>query len=510
MKRIFGSAATASLAAALLTAIGQAAAQSQPAKPTKISVIPIDPAASNVLMASDADLDGSLKEQWPGQAARFWIWGWTSNADSFTWAVHVAKTDDYHVSLIAVNCGKVLIDCKLQSPAAVPIEVSNESGTVDFAIPYRKASMTNEWMRYELPGTLHLAAGDSRITMRARAPAGEVFDLALYSLELTTPEAKKALSAQASKLRSSTRWMQDAKYGLMFTWTAATFPQHGPNKPYAEQVRDFDVNRFANMVAGTGAGFVVFATSWSMYYFPGPIASWERLVPGHTTSRDLIGELADALNARGIKLMIYYHAGRADKDFWTSDSIRKTSKDAYFKEWEDQIREIGLRYGDKLAGFWFDDGFTFYYPLQAPWQAMTKAAKAGNPARLVGYNSWIFPKATDFQDFACGEGAFADRLEDNDSELPDSGSGVFIGGPQKGLQATLTTTNEPCNWGNTAQDTPIPAPGLKTDELIAYLQKAEARKLVPVINFEVYEDGTASPQTIEEFKTIKAAIKPSK
>jgi hypothetical protein len=365
-------------------------------------------------------------------------------------------------------------------------------------------------MRYELPGSLYLPSGDSEITIRAHAPAGTAFDLALYSLELTAPDAKKTLASRAAKLRSSTKWMQDTKYGLMFTWTAATFPQHGPNKPYADQVRDFDVNRFADMVAGTGAGFIVFATSWSTYYFPAPIETWEKLVPGHTTKRDLIADLADALNARGIKLMIYYHAGRADKDFWSGDGIRKMSKDLYFKEWEDQIREIGLRYGDKLAGFWFDDGLTFYYPLQAPWEEMTKAVKAGNPDRVVGYNSWIFPKATDFQDYACGEGGFVDRLPDVDSELPDGGSGIFIGGPQKGLQATLTTTNEPGDWGHTAADKPIPAPGLKTEEMIAYLRKAEARRLVPIINFEVYEDGTASPQTIEEFKAIKAAIKPSK
>jgi hypothetical protein len=461
-------------------------------------------------MASDADLHGSLREQWPGKAARFWVAGWTSNEDSFTWTVHVDKAGDYDVALMTVNCGKILIECKLDSPQAVPVEVANEAGKLTFAVPYRKASMTNEWMRYALPGSLHLPAGESKITMRAQAPTGSAFDLAVYSLELARPEAKRKLAAKAAKLRSSTKWMQNAKYGLMFTWTADTVPQHGPNKPYADQVRDFDVNQFADMVAGTGAGFIVFATSWSTYYFPAPIESWEKLVPGHTTKRDLIAELADALNRRGIKLMIYYHAGRAEKDFWTSDSIRRTSKDAYFKEWEDQIREIGLRYGDKLAGFWFDDGLTFYYPLQAPWEEMTKAAKAGNPDRVIGYNSWILPKATDFQDYACGEGGFADRLLDNDAELPDGGNGIFVGGPQTGLQATLATTNEPGNWGHTTADTPIPAPALKTDEMIAYLHKAEARKLVPIINLEVYEDGTASPQTIEEFKAIRTAIRPSK
>ena len=358
------------------------------------------------------------------------------------------------------------------------------------------------------PGTLHLPAGESKITLHALANPGETFNLALFSLELVKPKIKKEMDERAARVKSSTKWMTDAKYGLMFTWTSTTQPRTGVQKSYEQAVNDFDVNAFADMVQGTGAGFIVFATSWSTYYFPGPIQTIEHLMPGHTTKRDLIRELADALNARGIKLMIYYHAGRPQPDWWAGGGARAMDRADYFNEWESTIREIGLRYGDKLAGFWFDDGTTFYYTLQAPWEAMTAAVKAGYPARVVGYNSWILPKATDFQDFACGEGGFADRLTD-DPELPAGGSGIFLSGPQKGLQATLTTTMEPGNWGHVTPNTPVPAPQYNADQMIGYLHTAIARKLVPIINLEVYQDGSASPATIEEFKVIKAAIKPS-
>jgi hypothetical protein len=294
----------------------------------------------------------------------------------------------------------------------------------------------------------------------------------------------------------------------MFTWTSVTMPQHGPQKSYEQAVNDFDVDKFADMVAGTGAGFIAFATSWSTYYFPAPLKTWARVAPGQTTKRDLIAELADALNKRGIQLMIYYHVGRTDKDFWTGPGARSMDKPAYFKEWEETIREIGLRYGSKLAGWWFDDGTTFYYPLQAPWKQLTEAAKAGNPARVIGYNSWILPKTTEFQDFACGEGGFPDRLV-NEDELPIGGTGIYLSGPQKGLQATVTLPNEGGNWGHIPADTPIPPPNSSTPEMIAYFQKAVARKLVPIVNLELYQDGTPSPATVEEFKAIKAAIKPA-
>jgi hypothetical protein len=478
-----------------------------PPKPATQKVIAVIPSESNVLMAADAALQGPLKVQWPDQAARFWVWNWTSNTDSFTWKVLVPEAGKYSVALLAENCGQVLIDCKLPSPSPVKVELTGKLGKLTYTIDYRKASPTNSWTRNDVPGTLALPAGESEITLRAVAPAGQPFNLALFSMELVKPEIARALSTEASALRASTQWMVDAKYGLMFTWTAASFPRTGPSKSYADATRDFDVNAFADMVANTGAGFIVFATSWSTYYFPAPIQSWERVAPGQTTPRDLIADLADALASRHIKLMLYYHAGRAEANWWSGTHARTMDRAAYFKEWEAQVREIGLRYGDKLAGWWFDDGITFYYTLQAPWQAMTEAAKAGYPGRVVGYNSWILPKATDLQDYACGEGDFPDRLTgENDTELPVGGFGIYRSGPQKGLQATITLTNEGGNWGHIEKDTPVPPPRYTDAQMIDYIRQAIARKDVPVINLEVYQDGSASQQTIDEFKAIKAAI----
>jgi hypothetical protein len=499
-------AAVVGLLAASLGLAGAQAPAAPAASPAKI--LSIDPADSTVLMSGDAILTGALKQQWPHQAARFWVSNWTSNDDAFTWTVRLPHAGNYSVTLLLVDCGKVLIDCKIPSPSPVKIEVKSALSELTYTVNYRNASATNEWVRDALPGTLRLPAGESKITLRALAQPGQPFNLALYSMELVQPSVAKDMAVKAAALKSSTRWMSDAKYGLMFTWTAATYPRTGEKKSYADAVRDFNVNAFADMVAGTGAGFVVFCTSWSTYYFPAPLQTWERVAPSHTTQRDLIRELADALNARGIKLMIYYHAGRLDKDWWSGDVTRKMDKAAYFKEWEDTISEIGTRYGDKLAGWWFDDGLTFYYTLQAPWEAMTRSTKAGNPARVVGYNSWILPRATDFQDFACGEGDFPDRLTTED-ELPVGGSGIFLSGPQKGLQATITLTNEGGDWGHVTPNAPIPPPRYSTPKMIEYIQKAVARKDVPVINLEVYEDGSASPQAIEEFKAIKAAIKPA-
>jgi hypothetical protein len=471
------------------------------------TVISVVPSEKTVLMAGDALLEGPLRVLWPEQAKRYWVSNWTSDGDSFTWKVRVPAAGSYSVALLAENCGQMFVDCKLSSPGPVQVEIASKLDKLTYTIGYRKASYSNSWMRDQLSGLLRLPAGESEIRLRAVAPAGQAFNLALFSVELVKPAVAKKISAEATALRSSTRWMSDAKYGLMFTWNEATFPRNGPKKSFEEATRDFDVNAFADMVANTGAGFIVLTTSWSSYYVPAPIQSWERLVPGHTTHRDLIADLADALGKRHIKLMLYYHAGRSQDSWWTRSEMQAMDREAYFKGWEEQIREIGLRYGDKLAGWWFDDAIAFYYPMQAPWKAMTEAAKAGYPGRVIGYNAWILPKATDLQDYSCGEGDFPDRLAaENDAELPMGGSGIYLSGPQKGLQATMTLTNEGTDWGHVTKDAAIPAPRYSTSQMIEYVRQAMARRAVPVINLEVYQDGTASPQAIEEFKAIKEAL----
>jgi hypothetical protein len=67
-------------------------------------------------------------------------------------------------------------------------------------------------------------------------------------------------------------------------------------------------------------------------------------------------------------------------------------------------------------------------------------------------------------------------------------------------------TNEGGNWGHTEKDTAAPPPRYTDAQMIDYLRQAIARKDVPIINLEVYQDGMPSQKTMDEFKAIKAAI----
>ncbi|MFO1529135.1 MAG: alpha-L-fucosidase [Kiritimatiellia bacterium] len=78
----------------------------------------------------------------------------------------------------------------------------------------------------------------------------------------------------------------------------------------------FDAEAFAERMARTGAGFVVFTTSHAEQMFPAPLASLDAVLPGRTTRRDLVADLAAALERRGLRLMLYHHLGSSRDPDW--------------------------------------------------------------------------------------------------------------------------------------------------------------------------------------------------
>ncbi len=66
---------------------------------------------------------------------------------------------------------------------------------------------------------------------------------------------------------------------------------------------------------------------------PAPIKAIDDILPGRTSERDLIGELANALDKRGVKLIIYYHLGHdgnPNLDWWKKNWVSSDDKEAFF------------------------------------------------------------------------------------------------------------------------------------------------------------------------------------
>jgi len=268
------------------------------------------------------------------------------------------------------------------------------------------------------------------------------------------------------------------------------------------------------MIQGAGAGYVIWSATWRTYYFPAPIQAIERIMPGRTSKRDLIGELADALNHRGIRLMLYYHCGYGDREWQTRNfgvtDPNQIGTDALFrKNWIAIVTEVGERYRNRLVGWFIDEG---WYP--SPFEEQNKALKAGFPGRVVSFNDWIRPRLTDFEDVEFGEGF--NGLNDCAGRLfpdgpPDGGDGIYVEGPHKGLQAhgmfILDGAGYGPEWGIWQPDTTIAKPTYTSEQIIEMAKESQQRHVAISFNLLMYEDGTVSPASLDAVRLFGKTIR---
>jgi len=360
------------------------------------------------------------------------------------------------------------------------------------------------WRRQTFPGVLRLKPGPQTITLGAADVAGNGnFDLALWSIELVKPGVHERLHTAALRQRVDPSEFRKLRYGFMVHWTPESWPRHGERKPYGEAVRDFDVEGFADQVKQAGGGFVFLVTAHALQYLPAPIKALDRILPGRTTSRDLIADLAAALNRRGIRLMLYYHLGAsADPEwlkatgFWDADTTR------FWNNWESIVTELGTRYGDRVGGWWFDDGTVNYYYRSPDWERLNKAAHAGNANRMVAFNRWLWPAATEFQDFDDCEMCMDST---GNGWLAEGGDGRSTDGQAAGFPAAATLITEG-DWLHGKKDTDVGPPRWTAEQMRRYLRDFLSRKSVPIFNLEIYQEGRVSQATVEMFAKAAAGM----
>ena len=446
----------------------------------------IRPDDYTVLMAADGNNPEGLKP-WISDHRKSQVKNWPLGGTT-TWQVEVLEAGDY------------LVNALFNHSPSIPLKVTvttTDSSCQSVSQPVKGFG----WRRFAVAGTLHMKAGQQEIALRIEPADGvSTQKIEVLSVELVRPEAKDRLHAAAMEMRAKadTQGFRNARYGLMFHWTSTIAPRTGDKKAYAEAVRDFDLKTFVEQVRQSGAGFVTLTTSHAEMYFPAPLKSLERILPGRTAQRDLVGELAKELGQHGIRLFLYYHLGASsDKTWQKACGFEKTDTTEFWTNWKAVISEVGERYGEQLAGWWFDDGTMNYYYRSAPWQQLASAAKAGNPKRMICFNPWTLPSATEFQDYFSGEGYSEPSLG---GWLRKGDHGRLSGGSQEGLQASSALVME-SNWDHSKRDTEIGAPRYTPERLAELLRTSAELGNVPMLNCEIYQDGTFSPKTVELIRT---------
>jgi hypothetical protein len=456
--------------------------------------LPLGNETVNALKANVAERSASTAESEP---KGMWIQRWNDPRQFFAWKILAADPDEYSVDVLVSG-----------APGS-KIEIAGPLNTIGVSIAEGNDHWGNNWNKISVPGKLVLPGGTSTVTVRSPNPTGIASNknayegMALLSLELIPQSHKELIEKRIQKARSTAKWLADARYGLMFQWGEWGFPEQGEGMPWPKMIDDFDVDRFADNVQSSGAGYVVWSVTWRTYYFPAPILAIEQIMPGRTSKRDLIGELADALNSRGIRLVHYYHCGYGDREwqvrnFATTDPNQIGMDHQFRTNWIAIINEIGKRYGSRLAGWFIDEG---WYP--SPFEEQNRALKAGNPDRLVSFNDWVRPRLTDFQDVQFGEGF--NGLNDGAARLypngpPIGGDGIYAEGPHKGLQAhgmfILDGAGYGWEWGIWKPDTSISKPRWTNEQIIQMAKYAKQRNVALTFNLLMYEDGTVSKDSL--------------
>jgi hypothetical protein len=445
------------------------------------------------LMADRAARSSSLEvrtDETKGRVKRFWVQNWRAPEEAFQWNVDVQHPGPFFATLM------------IGAPPGTRVEIEAEGNKI-VCETIAAARGGYAWDRISVQNPLTLTRGSKAVRIRLLAPVtGSRNGAALKSIELVSGAERPRIEAHVRAFRSDTSWLNEAKFGLMTQCGEWAYPPHGPRRPWPEMVDGFNVEHFAAMVDSTGAGYAVWSATWATYYFPAPIRAIDAIMPGRTSRRDLIGEIADALAKRNIRLILYYHLGHdvnaANGDWWTKNWSSPEDKTLFLKNWCAIIAEVGERYGARLSGWMFDDELV-YYP--APYEQLGKAAKAGNKSRLISYNPWIQARGTDFQDLQFGEGFMGSPAS------TVSPAGIWTSGPMQGLHAHGNFQIDGPDWGINKPDTLIEPPHLTLEKATRIALDAAEKNVALSWNMLMYDDGTVSDASLSLLQQVGKEVR---
>ena len=221
------------------------------------------------------------------------------------------------------------------------------------------------------------------------------------------PPFTNALAGASSDGISNFRRM---KYGFFvhYVWGGSAYTvtvNSDGSKPAGidDLANRFDAPRFADDLARMQVEYAVFTAWHANINCLWPSAAMDRWLTGHTSQRDMLGDMIDAVKARGIRVLLYTHprdghdlsqpeqvatgwggpGSGADPD-WNLFNRRK---------WNDFINdlygELVDRYGSRIDGLYLDEGSAAgdsYRVVDYP--RLRQTIKSSNPDLLMIQNNY--------------------------------------------------------------------------------------------------------------------------
>ena len=248
-------------------------------------------------------------------------------------------------------------------------------------------------------------------------------------------------------MRANTDWFRDAKWGVFVHYILSDeVPAerwNGRIDLSAEQWNDlvdgFDVEALADQLKQINPGFCFLTVGQNSGHYCSPNETYDSIVgisPSKCSRRDLVADFADALAKREIPLLAYLPSGPPTRDAVAVEKLQwqNGSQASYHRpchgldengkpwgeanppniefqrHWEAVIREWSLRWGDKVAGWWYDGCYfadAMYRKAKPPnFHSFVDATKAGNPDSIVAFSHGVnlpVKSLTECEDYTGGE-----------------------------------------------------------------------------------------------------------
>jgi hypothetical protein len=201
--------------------------------------------------------------------------------------------------------------------------------------------------------------------------------------------------------------MREARWGVMTHYLADWIARQNKLEMNVEQwnklIDSFDVEGLANQLQSLNAGYYIITIGQNSGYYLSPNPAYDKAVgisPSKCSRRDLVADISQALQKRGIRLMVYLPSGAPNGDKAAVSALQWRNGPYPNREfqirWEQVIREWSMRWGTRISGWWFDGCFfpnSMYRGEEPPnFNSFAAAARAGNPNSVLAFNPGVVPR----------------------------------------------------------------------------------------------------------------------